>query len=110
MQSEMLQDDKTLAEVVRRLIQAYRPDRVYLFGSKARGDASPDSDYDLMVVIPESTEPAYRRAQQAHRLLWDLGVAADVLVWTKEAFDSRVHLAASLPATILREGRLLYAF
>jgi hypothetical protein len=42
-------------------------------------------------------------------LLWDLGAAADILVWTREAFDSRVHLRASLPATIAREGRLLYA-
>ena len=50
-----------------------------------------------------------RRAQRAHSLLWDLGAAADILVWTREAFDSRIHLRASLPATITREGRLLYA-
>ena len=34
--------------------------------------------------------------------------AADILVWTRDAFDSRVHLRASLPATIAREGKLLY--
>ncbi|NIS69053.1 MAG: nucleotidyltransferase domain-containing protein, partial [Proteobacteria bacterium] len=42
--------DQELAEIVRRLIAAYRPERIYLFGSKARGDSGGDSDYDLMVV------------------------------------------------------------
>jgi hypothetical protein len=41
--------------------------------------------------------------------LWGTGVASDVLVWTAGQFDSRLHLAASLPATIIREGRLLHA-
>jgi len=45
--------DSVLAEVVRRLVNAYRPARIYLFGSVARGDASPDSDYDIMVVVPD---------------------------------------------------------
>ena len=100
--------DPLLMEIVRRLVDAYHPERIYLFGSYARGESGPDSDYDIMVVVPHSDEPAYRRAQQAHSLLWDLGAAADILVWTRDAFASRVHLRASLPATILREGKLLY--
>ena len=50
-----------------------------------------------------------RLAQQAHSLLWGLGVAADILVWTREEFDGQRHVVASLPATILRQGQLLYA-
>jgi len=42
-------------------------------------------------------------------VLWGLGTAADILVWSREAFDSRLDLKASLPATVLREGRLLHA-
>ena len=45
--------DAALSEVVRRLVEAYRPERIYLFGSVARGDAGPDSDYDIMVVVPD---------------------------------------------------------
>ena len=101
--------DPLLGEIVQRLVNACRPERIYLFGSRARGEVTADSDYDIMVVVARSDEPAYRRAQRAHSLLWDLGAAADILVWTREAFDSRVHLRASLPATIAREGRLLYA-
>jgi predicted nucleotidyltransferase len=100
--------DPLLGKIVQRLVDACQPERIYLFGSRARGDGGADSDYDIMVVVAQSDEPAYRRAQRAHSLLWDLGAAADILVWTRDAFDSRVHLRASLPATIAREGRLLY--
>jgi uncharacterized protein len=101
--------DPVLAEIVRRLVEAYRPERIYLFGSKARGDAGPDSDYDVMVVVRQANKPSYRLAQEAHALLWDLGTAADILVWSREAFEERLQLKASLPATVVREGKLLYA-
>lgn len=101
--------DPVLGEIVRRLVEAFRPDRIYLFGSRARGDAGADSDYDLLLVLPDLPEPAYRVAQRAHSLLWDLGVAADILVWSRAAFDARLHLKASLPATVVREGTLLHA-
>jgi uncharacterized protein len=42
-----LRKDARLAEIVRRLVDAYQPERIYLFGSVARGRAGPDSDYDL---------------------------------------------------------------
>lgn len=101
--------DPVLAEIVKRLQREFAPERIYLFGSQARGVAGPDSDYDLMVVVARRTAPMHKLAQRAHALLWDLGVAADVLVWSREEFDSRVHLRASLPSLVLDEGRLLYA-
>lgn len=102
-------DEQLLGEVVRRLVEAYRPDRVYLFGSRARGDSGPDSDYDVLVVVPDDAPPELRRSRLAYQVVWDIGVAADVLVWTRSDFESRLHLRASLPATVAREGRLLYA-
>ena len=101
--------NRKLAEIVSRLVEAYEPERIYLFGSEARGDAGPDSDFDLLVVVPNEAPPEKRRSRLAYQRLWGTGVAADVLVWTKESFDSRLHLKASLPATVLREGKLLYA-
>ena len=101
--------DPRLAELVQRLIALYRPDEVYLFGSVARGEADVDSDYDLMVVVPDATPVEARRPGRAYDALWGLGIAADVLVCTRSAFDDRRHLKASLPATILREGQLLHA-
>lgn len=87
-----------------------RPERTCLFGSVARGDAGQDSDYDILLVVPDDAPPELRRNHAAHVALWGTGFAADVLVWTTSEFDSRVHLPASLPATVLREGKLLLGY
>lgn len=102
-------DDGLLCTIIDRLVTLYRPERIYLFGSVARGEGGPDSDYDLMIVVPDSTPLPLRDPGLAYRALWRLGAAVDPLVWTRTQFDSRVHLRASLPATVLREGKLLYA-
>jgi predicted nucleotidyltransferase len=98
-----------LDEVVRRLVEAYEPERVFLFGSIARGDAGPDSDYDLLVIVPDDAPLERKRSRLAYERLWGTGAAADVLVWTKSYFESRLHLKASLSATIAEEGKILYA-
>jgi predicted nucleotidyltransferase len=101
--------DPILKEITNRLVKAFSPVYVYLFGSQARGDGDGDSDYDIMVVVPFSDEPPYKRAQRAYLLLRGVKAAVDVAVWTREQFESRLHLKASFPATIVREGRLIYA-
>lgn len=98
-----------LAEIVRRLVAALHPERIYLFGSRARGDAQPDSDYDLLVVVPASNLDRYQRDLLAFDALCGVGVSKDVLVYTREEFEFRSKAASSLPATVLREGKLLYA-
>ena len=104
-----IDSDPPLAEILRRLVNAYQPERVYLFGSMARGDADANSDYDLMLVVPDDASPERRDSDLAYKVLRGTGLAADVLVWTRHQFDRRTHVVASLPATILREGRLLHA-
>jgi len=101
-------DDPILAEVVRRLQELYHPEQIYLFGSTARGESGPDSDYDLMVVVPDGTPLSLRDSGRAYKAIWRLGVATDVLVWTHSNFEDRLALKASLPASIVREGKLLY--
>lgn len=109
MTDEMHERDPVLDEIVRRLVAAYQPARIYLFGSEARGDAGPDSDYDLLVVVPDDAPPERKRSKLAYQALRGTGTAADVLVCTRSYFEARHHLRASLPGTILREGRLLHA-
>lgn len=104
-----LRDDPDLAEVVRRLVDAYRPERIYLFGSQARGDVGPDSDYDLLVVVRDDAPPERGRSRLAYDVLWETGLAADVLVCRRATFERQASVVASLPAAILREGKLVYA-
>jgi uncharacterized protein len=101
--------DAKLAEIVRRLIEAYRPLRLYLFGSHARGEAGVDSDYDLLLVVPDDASPERRRSRLAYRVLRGTGTAADVVVWAKGDFEERLRVPASLPSTVEREGKQLYA-
>jgi predicted nucleotidyltransferase len=99
--------DPTLAELVRRLEAAYEPECVYLFGSRARGDAGPDSDYDLLLVVRDDAPPERKRSRLAYEVLRGTGVAADVIVWPRRDFDARLGVVTSLPATVVREGRVL---
>ena len=101
--------DPLLAELVRRLAAAYRPECIYLFGSTARGDAGPDSDYDLLIVVPDGSPGERRSPDLGYRAVEGLPRSGDFLVWTRRRFESRLHLRASLPSTVLREGKLLYA-
>jgi predicted nucleotidyltransferase len=101
-------ENPLVAEMTRRLVEVYHPERIYLFGSAARGDAGPDSDYDFMVVVPDDTPPEVLRGCDGYSALGGLGVSTDVVVWTKHEFDRRLHLKASFPSTIVREGKLLY--
>ncbi len=108
-QTDLLNQDSTLSEIVTRVAQAYHPLRIYLFGSKARGDAGPDSDYDLLVVVPDHAPEELRKSALAYQSLWEIGSAVDVLVCTESWFRSRLGVPSSLPATVTREGKLLYA-
>jgi predicted nucleotidyltransferase len=98
-----------LACAVDRLVDAFRPDRIYVFGSQARGTARPDSDIDVLVIVSDAEEPTYRLAAQAYAAIAPLPLPLEILFMTRAEFDARAPAVASLPATILREGRLLYA-
>ena len=100
--------EQAIAEITRRLVEYYRPERVYLFGSAARGDGGPDSDLDFCVVLPDNAPPVLY-GPGVHRALWGVGTAADVVRWPASDFDLRAtHVRASLPATIIHEGKVLY--
>jgi uncharacterized protein len=97
-----------ILESVRRLRNCLSAERIYLFGSRARGDAGPDSDFDFLVVVDDSPLPRYKREQKAFRALCGMGIAKDVLVFTKREFEKGLEVMTSLPSTVAREGRLLY--
>lgn len=100
--------DQVIMEVTRRLVDYFHPERVYLFGSAARGDAGPDSDLDFCVVLADNA-PEHFYKPRAREALRGIGTAVDVVRWPSSDFDARAaHVLASLPATVLREGRLLY--
>ena len=98
-----------LAEALRRLVGALRPERIYVFGSQARGTARPGSDVDLLVVVPHSDEWGHRRDQLAYAVMGWPHLPIEVIIRTRGEFEARLPALTSLPATVVREGRLLYA-
>jgi len=100
---------RELAGAVDCLVKLFQPYRMYVFGSQARGTPRPDSDIDVLVIVPIANEPTYRLAAQAYAALAPNRLPVEIVFMTCAEFDARVPAAASLPATVLREGRLLYA-
>ena len=98
-----------LARVVDTLVRTFQPERIYVFGSQARGTAVPGSDVDLAVIVSASDEPSHRRDQVAYAAIGWHRVPLDVLVLTREEFEGWRGVAGSLPATVAQEGRVLYA-
>jgi predicted nucleotidyltransferase len=100
---------ETIAEITRRLVEFYSPVRIYLFGSAARGDSGADSDLDFCVVLPDDAPESLYRDRRIHGRFRGLQAAVDVVRLPRSDFDARAaHVVGSLPATIVREGKLLY--
>jgi predicted nucleotidyltransferase len=103
-------DRRDVSGALERLVAALNPEAVYLFGSYARRTALKAlSDVDLLVVLPASDEPAYRRAQHAYSAVGEHAIPLDIVVLTRAEFDERRAVAGSVQAEVARDGRLLYA-
>jgi len=94
-------------QAVRRIREVSTPCRIILFGSAARGNMGPDSDLDMLVVVPNGS---HRRvtAQRIYRQLADLGFAVDVVVVTEEDVSRYADTQGMVIGTALSEGRDLY--
>lgn len=107
----VLDKDPTLAEIVRRLVHEFHPMRIFLFGSRARGDAGGNSDYDILVVVPATAEvPNYRLVQRAHRYtLQGIPAPVDIVIISESQFDAKKTVIGTIPESAIHEGKELYA-
>ena len=103
----MSNTDPLLAEVVARIRDAVQPERVILFGSRARDEAHVESDYDFL-IIKESDQPRYRRSGPLYTALADLPVEVEVVVYTPEEVQEWSAVPEAFVTTALREGLVLY--
>ena len=104
----MIRDsDDLVRDIVRRIVQTAQPDKIILFGSRARGDARPDSDFDVL-VIKESSEPGYRRDAPLYLALAGLNAPVDVMVYTPEEVTDWSAVPQAFVTTALREGKVVY--
>lgn len=93
--------------MVRRIVDRFDPEKIILFGSYARGTAGPDSDVDLLVVLPV-VGPKRKKAIEIHVALAGVGLPKDVIVVTPEELERNRDIVGTIVYPALREGRTLY--
>lgn len=101
-------DQQALDELVHCIVEAMHPLKIILFGSAARGEMGPESDVDLLVVMPEGT---HRRdaAGEIYYRVRGIKVPFDVLVTTPGDLEKHRDNPGLVYRAILREGRTVYA-
>jgi predicted nucleotidyltransferase len=100
-------DQRLLDELVRRVVDAVRPRRIILFGSGAREQMGPQSDLDLLVVMPDGVHRR-RTAQAVYKSLGGLGFAKDVVVVTESDLQQFGQNPSLVIFPALQQGKELY--
>lgn len=99
---------RPISVLIDRIRAHYDPVQIWLFGSRARGDAREDSDWDLLAVVDDATPDEMFEPERMWRLL-DLGqFHADVVLFPRSEFIEDADTPNTLPYPVSREGRLLY--
>ena len=101
-------NENLLGEMTKRLAESIQPERIYLFGSHATGDADQDSDVDLLAVVPDTEESVREIAIKGRRSLWDIQVPLDLIVCTKFQFDRFRDVKNSIMNEAVCFGRIIY--
>ena len=103
----MVKPEEAAREIANRIREAVHPERIILFGSRARGDNKPESDFDILIVAP-SLEPHWRRTVPIYRLLAGMGVSKDIVWWTPQEVEEWKNVKSHFITRAIREGKVLY--
>jgi predicted nucleotidyltransferase len=98
----------TLSALVERLVAAFDPGAIYLFGSRARGDATSLSDFDLMMITASADDGDGIDLAKAYAPLQGLGIACEVIPCSRATFERERRERTGICRTVAREGRLVY--
>ena len=99
--------EKEIENIVNQIIEKYKPEKVILFGSIARGEYGPDSDADFLIIKKDTPFYGADRIRELSRII-DREIPVDFLVYRPEEFKRRVEIGDPFLKSILEEGRVLY--
>ena len=98
-----------LDAVVRGLVAALSPRRIYLFGSNAYGQPTPDSDVDLLIVVEDASRLTVEDLTRAHQAFGGTFLPIELHFRSRGSFERRSRMRTSLEHEVATRGRLLYA-
>src|SRR5436305_164018 len=104
---DVAENPAALDDLVRRIAERFSPEKIILFGSRARGDAGPDSDIDLLVLFADVADPN-KRAAELYASLLDFPSPMDIVVSTSSRFERYRNVVNTVYWPASREGRILY--
>lgn len=99
--------ESTIHNAVERLVNISKPTKVILFGSYATGDATKDSDLDLMVIKTKAGSDGADRIK-LRKAVGDIGTGVDILVFSEEEVNRRGQVPGTIIYWALKEGRVMY--
>ena len=99
--------DKKLEEIINRILQVIIPDKIILFGSRARGESREDSDYDIL-IIKSGIEDELKTENAIYRSFIGMIANADILVRTPEEVEKSKNKVVSVIKTAIKEGVVVY--
>lgn len=98
-------DRKIIAEIKETLKVAYRPLRLFLFGSRANGTAIEKSDYDFVIVVSDPKKSSIEEMSKARSLVFkNHNVSADIFIYSEKQFEEWKYEFNSIPETALNTG------
>jgi predicted nucleotidyltransferase len=100
-------DQKILDKIINAILQVIIPDKIILFGSQAKGEARPDSDYDIL-IIKANVEYRRKTAQEIHKKLIGTNTSVDIIIETPERLDKYKDVVDYIYKSILEEGIVIY--
>ena len=98
---------KEIRNITAQIIEKYKPDKVILFGSAARGEITKDSDVDFLIIKRETPLYGADRIRELSRVI-DRNIPVDFLIYRPEEFDKRLKMGDPFLKTIVKEGKVLY--
>jgi len=99
--------DETLAQAVKIIVAVADPDKIILFGSRSRGDANRESDFDVC-VLKKGVVHKRKLAQLIYRSLYGIGAPVDIIVETPEKLEALKSNPYMIYKSIAEQGSVLY--
>jgi len=97
-------------KMLKRLVEVYQPQTIFIYGSMAWGTPHQHSDIDLLIIVDHSDETPYNRILKGTKALRGLRVPKDILVYTRAEFEEMAGDRASLCYKIKQEGIKAYEY